>query len=214
MICNVKFSTGTLSSFFWKVINFPRSSNKLYSKFKRSCKFVVINPKVKWLLDIGSSSELLNGTLTYFFLPFNLSQLSIWLMFTMPSVFMLFPFTMVSFASVKPLQLTNITFVSFVKEELNNKLFIIKRYLLCVNLERKVLILLSFMLISTDSIFRICRRFVSQRLLLHLLFSLHFFFYQFYLFIYLFIFEDNRIEKLAIFLSFMSIFWCLLMSSS
>ena len=159
MTCIVKFNTGTLSSPSLKAINCPTSSNKLYSTFKRSCKFVVINTKAKCLLDIGSSSELLDGALIHFSLPFNLSQL--WLVFTTPSTFILFPFTMVYFASVKPLQLTNITFVSFAKEELNNKLFIIKRYLLRANLERKVLISLSFMLISTGFNFpylpKVCR---------------------------------------------------------
>ena len=159
MTCIVKFNTGTLSSPSLKAINCPTSSNKLYSTFKRSCKFVVINTKAKCLLDIGSSSELLDGALIHFSLPFNLSQL--WLVFTTPSAFILFPFTMVYFASVKPLQLTNITFVSFAKEELNNKLFIIKRYLLRANLERKVLISLSFMLISTGFNFpyllKVCR---------------------------------------------------------
>ena len=65
MTCFIKFNTGTLSSPSLKVINCPTSSNKLYSKFKKSCKFVVINPKAKWLLDVGSSSKLLPLFLTF-----------------------------------------------------------------------------------------------------------------------------------------------------
>ena len=75
---------------------------------------MVLNPKAKCLLDVGSSSELLKGTFTHFFLPFNFSHDSIWLIFTTPNAFMFFPFTKLSLTSFNPLRETDITFVSFV----------------------------------------------------------------------------------------------------
>ena len=81
-------------------------------------------------------------------------------------------------------------------------MFIIKRYLLHVNLERKVLISLSFMLVSTGFNFSYLSKVCKPKIFTSSLMKLDIFL------------SSDRTEKLVIFSSFMSSFWCLLMPSS
>ena len=66
-----------------------------------------------------------------------------------PRVLNSLPFISESLASLSPLQLTNITFVSFVSAELNNKLSITNRYSYRLNLAKKLFTSLTLTFMST-----------------------------------------------------------------
>ena len=103
------------------------SSNRINSKFKRSFKFVVVNANAKCVAAIGFS-ESVNTAFAYLDFPLILSQNSISGRFIKPRVLNSLQFIRDSSASLSPLQLTNITFVSFVSAELDSKLSIMNQY--------------------------------------------------------------------------------------
>ena len=83
-----------------------------------SCKFVVVNANAKCEAAVESSKSVKTA---FDHLDFHLilSQSSISAMLSTPRVLNSLPFSSESLASLSPLQLTNITFVSFVSAELN-----------------------------------------------------------------------------------------------
>ena len=83
-----------------------------------------------------------------------------------PRILYSLPFISESLASLNSLQLTNITFVSFVSTDLNNKLSVTNQYLYCLNLAKKLFTSLSLIFMSKGLIYHICQNFgVSQFLL-------------------------------------------------
>ena len=74
-------------------------------------------------------SESVKVAFTHLDFPLTFSQCSISFKFMTPNDLNNFLFIRAFLASFRPLQLTKIMFVSFVNNELNNKLFNIKRYL-------------------------------------------------------------------------------------
>ena len=104
-------------------------SNKINSKFKMSCRFVV-NANAKCEAAVGFS-ESVKTAFVYLDFPLILSQCSISAMLITPRVLNSLPFISESLASLSLLQLTNITFLSFVSAELNNKLSLMNRFLYC-----------------------------------------------------------------------------------
>ena len=124
----VKVNTGTLSSFVRNLIGLASSSNRINSKFKRSFKFVVVNANAKCIATVGFS-ESVNTAFVHLDFTLVLSQNSISVRFITPRISNSLPFIRDSEASLSPLELTNIAFVSFVSAELNSKLSIMDRYL-------------------------------------------------------------------------------------
>ena len=119
---------GTLSSFVGKLMSFVSSSSKENSKFKISCKFVVVNANAKCEAAVRSS-ESVNTEFFHLDFPLTLSQCSVSARLITARVLNSLPFISDSLASFSPLQLTKITFVLFVSAELNNKLSLKSRYL-------------------------------------------------------------------------------------
>ena len=133
----MKIKTGTLSSFAGNFIGLVLLSNKINSKFKTSFRFVVVNANAKCEATLGSS-ESVKIAFVHLDFPLILSQCSISAMLIIPRVLISLPFISESLASLSPLKLTNITFVSFVSDELNNKLSMTNRYLYRLNLAKKL----------------------------------------------------------------------------
>ena len=98
------------------------------SKFKTSCKFVMVKPNAKCEAAIGCS-ESVKVVFTHLDFPSTFSQCTILFKFMTPIDLNNLTFIRAFLASFRPLQLTKITFVSFANDELNNKLFNIKRCL-------------------------------------------------------------------------------------
>ena len=141
-------------------MSFASSSSKGTSKFKISCKFVVVNANAKCEAAVGSS-ESVNKAFVHLDFLLTLSQCSISTRLITPRVLNYLPFISNSLASFSPLQLTKITFVSFVGAEQNNRLYITIRYLYCLNLAKKLFTSLSLMLMSTGFILSYMPKFCS-----------------------------------------------------
>ena len=124
----LKINTGTLSLLAGNVIGLFSSSSNINSKFKRSFRFVVVKANAKCVATIGFS-ESVKTAFVHLDFPFILSQNSISVRFITPIVLNSLPFIRDSLTSLSPLQLTNITFVSFISAEMNSKLSIMNRYL-------------------------------------------------------------------------------------
>ena len=130
-------------------MSFALWSNKINSKFKILCRFVVVKANAKCEAATGFS-ESVKTAFAHLDAPLMISQCFISAMLTTPRVLYSLPFIDDSLASFSPLQLTKITFALFINAELNNKLSITNRYLYRLYLDKKVFTWLSFILISTE----------------------------------------------------------------
>ena len=141
------------------------SSSKINSKFKMSCRPVVVNANAKCEAAVGSS-ESVKTAFVHLDFPLILSQCYMPAMLITPRILYSLPFISESLASLNSLQLTDITFVSFVSTDLNNKLSVTNQYLYCLNLAKKLFTSLSLIFMSKGLIYHICQNFgVSQFLL-------------------------------------------------
>ena len=89
---------------------------------------MVVNANAKYIATVGFS-ESVNTAFVHLDFTLILSQNSISVRFITPRISNSLPFIRDSEASLSPLQLANIAFVSFVSAELNSKLSIMDRYL-------------------------------------------------------------------------------------
>ena len=140
-------------------------SNKINSKFKMSCRFVVVNANAKCEAAVRSS-ESVKTAFVHLDFPLILSQCSISAMLISPRVLNSLPFISESLALLSPLQLTNITFVSFVSAEMNNKLSVTNQYLYRLNLAKNYLLRCVLYLCPRGLIYHICRNFGVRYFLL------------------------------------------------
>ena len=136
------------TSFVRNLVGLASFSNRIHSKFMRSFKFVVVNANAKCVATVGFL-ESVNKAFAHLDFPLILSQNSISVRFITPRVLNSLPFIRDSLASLSQLQLTNITFASFVSAELNSKLSIMNRHLYLWYLDKQMVIPLSLTLIST-----------------------------------------------------------------
>ena len=141
------------------------SSNKTNSKFRMSCRFVVVNASAKCEAPVVSS-ESVKTAFVHLDFPLILCQCSISAMLITPRVLNSLRIISESLASLSLLQLTKITFVLFVSAELNNKLSITNRYLYRLNLAKNYLLRCLLYLCLRGLIYHICQNFGIRQFLL------------------------------------------------
>ena len=114
-------------SFGVNLIGLASSSSKLSWKFNNSFRFRVSNTNAKCFASVRFS-ESLKVMFIHLDYPFSFVQSFISLILVAPILLYSFPFIKESLASLYPLQIKKITFVSCTTDELINKLSTVRQY--------------------------------------------------------------------------------------